>query len=261
MGQFVGNQAFDVVVQGCSLVEHGFGGEGGGGGVLHAAEDEVVHENLAVAAVRVGDANPPGEEVDHFGCASQAAARVLFAPLGCVVVDVNPSLRRAFFQFGEGAAHQGHQIWRMRQVEHVVPAGAAVGQVALVSEIAVGEDGDAGRDGTEDLAGGLFDRKIDAGPVEARVVILTLAPAFQRVVGMGLVGPDEVETPARLAAVVDDQGEARAAREGPAQFDAQALTIVIDSRHRLSVDTDLLDGHVHGVQFDLVQPILARRQG
>ena len=78
---------------------------------------------------------------------------------------------------------------------------------------------------------------------------------------MGIVGRDEVETPARLAAVVDDQGEARAASEGPAQLDAQALAIVVDTGHRLSVDTHLLDGHVHRVQLDLVQAVLARGQG
>ncbi len=84
-----------------SCVEQCLGGEGGGGGVLHAAEDEVMHEDLAVAAVRIGDANPPREEVDHLGRAAEAATGVLFAALGRVVIDVSPGLRRAVFQFRE----------------------------------------------------------------------------------------------------------------------------------------------------------------
>jgi hypothetical protein len=94
VGQLVAHQGLDIVVEGRALVEHGLGGERGGGGVLHAAEDEVVHKDLAVAAVRVGDANPPGEEVDHLGRAREAAARVAFAALGRVVVDINPGFRR-----------------------------------------------------------------------------------------------------------------------------------------------------------------------
>ena len=126
-----------------------------------------MHKNLAVAAVRVGDANLPGEEVDHLGCAGQAATGVLFAAFGRVVVDVDPGFRRAVFQFGEWAAHQGHEVRRMGEIEDVVPARAAVWQVALVSEIAVGENHHTRWYGTEHLAGGLFHRQVDAGPVEA----------------------------------------------------------------------------------------------
>ena len=102
--------------------------------------------------MRVGDANPPGEEVDHLGRAGEAASRVVFAAFGRVVVDINPGLRRAVLQFRECAAHQGHQIGRMGQVEDVVPASAAVGQVALVSEIAVRKHGHPRRHGAEHLA-------------------------------------------------------------------------------------------------------------
>ena len=57
VGQLVRDQPIDVVVQGRALVQQHLIGQGGGAGVLHAAEDEIGHGDLAVAAVGVGDAD------------------------------------------------------------------------------------------------------------------------------------------------------------------------------------------------------------
>ena len=78
---------------------------------------------------------------------------------------------------------------------------------------------------------------------------------------MDLVGPDEVETPARLATVVDRQGEALAALEFSVERYAQAFAIVVHPGYRLSIHAYPHDSHVHGVKLDLVQAVPARGQG
>jgi hypothetical protein len=59
VGQLVGDQRVDVVVDRGPGVEQDGVGQGRRAGVLHAAEDEVGGEDLGVARIRIGDAELP----------------------------------------------------------------------------------------------------------------------------------------------------------------------------------------------------------
>jgi len=162
----VRDQVLDVLIEGGPFVEHRLAGERRGGGVLHAAEDEVRDEDLAVARERVGDADGLAEEVDHGGRGLQAALDVGFAPLGAIEVHIHPGLGRAGLELGELAAHQGHEVGRMGDGLGVVPQHPAVAELAPLAELTVRQHEQAGRGGAQHLA-----RRFHEGSVHAREVV------------------------------------------------------------------------------------------
>jgi ribosome-associated toxin RatA of RatAB toxin-antitoxin module len=93
-----------------------------------------------------------------------------------------------------------------------------------------------------------------------RIFVLALRPALQRALGVGGVGPDEVQAPARRAAVGDAHHQARAALAGVAKLDAQELAVVGEALRGLAVDQHLVDLHVDRVQLDRAQVVPAHAQ-
>ena len=110
MRQLVRHQVVDVLVEGCALVEHGLAGERGGGGVLHAAEDEVGNEDLAVAREGVAHADGLAEKVDDGGRGLEGALEVGLAAFGSIVVDVDAGFGGTRLDFGELPAHQRDEV-------------------------------------------------------------------------------------------------------------------------------------------------------
>ena len=126
VGQLVRDEVVHVLVEGGAFVEHGLDRECGGGGVFHAAEDEIRDEDLAVALEGVGHADGLREEVDELRRGSEAAPQVGLSALGPVVVHVDAGFLGAILDLDELPAHQGHQVRRMREVQGVVPLGLAM---------------------------------------------------------------------------------------------------------------------------------------
>ena len=232
VGELVRHQAFHVVIDRGALVEQHQVGQRRRGGVLHAAEDEFGHRDLAVARVGVRHADALGEEVDHLGRPPEAAAGVVLAPGRDEVEDVDARARRAVRDLDERSRHQRHQVGGLREVERVVPADAAVGQLGPLAQRAVRQHEVAGWRRADHLGRELLDRVIDAGPVVARIVVLALRPALHRARRVFGVGADEVEAAPRLAGVADRDVQLRAVGGRLGADDAQLLAVVVEVGRR-----------------------------
>ena len=263
VGQLVCDQGLDVQIEGGALVEHGFGRECGGGGVFHAAEDEVLDEDLAVAPKRVGHADGLREKINERWCGGKAAFEIGLATLGSVVIHIDAGFAGAFLDFGEVAAHQGHQVRRVRKIQDVVPQGVAVAELAPFAQIAVRENKELCGRGAQHLAGGFQQRRIDAREIETRVFVLALRPTFSRPAWMGFVRSDEVKPAHGRTVVGDGDGKSVATRAQASKLDAQTFAVVMGGLGRHSVDRDGGEGHVHCVQFDRLEviPTALQREG
>ena len=248
--QLVRHQVLDVLIEGGALVEHGLAGERGCGGVLHAAEDEIRDEDLAVARERVTHADGLAEEVDDGRRGPQAALDVGLAALRPVVVHLDAGLGRACLDLGEPPAHQGHQVRRVGNLQGVVPEHAPVAQIALLAQIAVRQYEEPGGRRAQHFAGRFHERRVHAGEIETRILVLALRPALERPAGMRLVRSHEVEPAHRRAGVGHGEPERLSPPVGASELDAQALAVVVGGWRRGVVDGDGGDGHVHGVQLD-----------
>ncbi len=259
--QLVRDEAVDVVIERGPLVEERQIGQRGGAGVLHPAEDELGHGDLAVARVRVGQADLLGEVVDHGAGAGEAAARVGLASRRAEGIDVDAGLLGAVAKLCERADDEREQIGGLGQRERVVPAGgAAVGQVGPVAQITVRQHERPGGRRADHLGGELFDRLIEAGPEVAGVVVLPLRPALRRAIGVAGVGADEVEPAARPAGVADGDLERLVLGRRLRQRHVQRLAVV-DEGGRVLADRHALDVELDGVEADRGQPLAAGGDG
>ena len=255
VGQLVRDQVVDVLVQGGALVEQCLDGERGGRGVLHAAEDEIRDEDLAVTPERIRHTDDLREEVDERGRGRKAPLQIGLAAFGTVVVHVDLGFLGAILDFDELAADQGDQIRRMWKIQGVVPLSLAVAEIAALSQIAVREHEQILGRRAQDLAGGLEQGRVDARKIKARVFVLSLRPALARPTRMCLVRSHEVEPARGRAVVVDGDGEGVAASARGFKVDAQALAVVVGGLGRHVLDGDGGEGHVHRVHLDRAQVI------
>jgi hypothetical protein len=136
-------------------------------------------------------------------------------------------------------------------VRHVEPpvqrAPLALGAVA--HEHAVRQREQVRRHGDRDLRRRLLVRRVDAREPVPRVLVLALGPRLERLPGVPLVGPDEVEAAPRRAAVRDPEDELAAGVERARQLDAQPAAVVAE-RRGLAGGGDRIDLELDRVELD-----------
>ena len=255
--QLVRDEAVDVVIQRGPLVEQRQIGQRGGAGVLHPAEDELGDGDLAVARVRIGQADLLGEVVDHRAGPGEAAARVGLPPRRREGIDVDAGLLGTVAQLHEGAHHQREEVRRLGQRQRVVPAGgSAIRDVGPLPQISIRQHEGPGGRRADHLGRELFDRLIEAGPKISSVVVLPLRPALRRAIRVAGVGADEVEPASWPAGVADGDLERLVLGRRLGQRHVQRLAVVHEGGGVLA-DGHLLDVELDGVEPDRRQPLAA----
>jgi hypothetical protein len=247
VGQLVGDQRVDVVVDRGPGVEQDGVGQGRRAGVLHAAEDEVGGEDLGVARIRIGDAELPREQLEHLRGPAQGALGLGLAAGRDVVGD--RQVAPAILDGDQGARDQGDQV---AGVGHVEPPmrGAARADHPIADQDAVGQRGPRRRHGGDHLAGRLLVGAVDAREPVARVLVLALGPRHRRLVGIAGIGRGEVQPAARLGRVVDRELGPGAGGQRGLRRDPQPTAVARPPR-RGAVDADRGDGQLDGVEGEL----------
>ena len=116
-----------------------------------------------------------------------------------------------------------------------------------------------GRHGGHHLAGRLLVWMVEAGKPAAVVLVLALRPALQRPLGISLIGVNEIEPAARLAAIANDDVELRALF-ALTQVERQRLAVVLELQALAIAKRDGDDGHLHRVQRHARRPVVQRRE-
>jgi hypothetical protein len=215
------------------------------GRVLHPAEDEVGDEDLGVAIVGVGDAEPAGERLEHRRGARQRPLGVGLAA-GRAVVDDLGAGDRAAGDLAQLAGRERHEVAGVRHVELPVQR-AALALAGVADQAAVRQREEVGRDRDDQLGRRLLVRRVEAGEPAAGVLVLALAPDLEGLVGVGGLGPDEVEAAARGRGV-DDRELDQLARAQPGDLDVEVAAVGAP-RRRPAVAADLGD-----LELDRVEP-------
>ena len=117
VGELVGDEIVGGDVDRGALVEQEVLVHGGGGGVLHAAEDEIGDHDLRVLVPGVRDTDELAEVLDHLRRALEAASTIGFAALGHEVGDGHAA-RLAGFDLGELAGDQRDEVAR-QGIDHL----------------------------------------------------------------------------------------------------------------------------------------------
>ena len=191
----------------------------GGGGVLHAAVDEVPHRGLRVARVGVGTPRVGGEELHHGGGAGAAVPHLPGAADGPVVLqrDLPPPLHDRV----EPAGDEAHEVGGDPLLEPpvVLPEPAVAGPA--LHEDPVGDGLQVRGHRREDLHGGAVVGEVVAGEPPAVVVPFPLAVHLEG--GGGALRGRGVEVEARRGPgpVGDRHGPRGPAREGLREADGE----------------------------------------
>ena len=254
--ELVGDEVVARHVDGSARVEQDVLVHRGGGGVLHAAEDEVAHHDLRVLVPRIRHAGELGEERHHVRRAAERSAPVLLAALRHEIGERHLATHvgarcgregHAVAEDRELAGHDGDEVARVRVVHPPVEGlGAGLRVLCLAGQLAVREHGKTGGNGDAGLGRHLDVRLVVARKDVTRVLFLALRPGLARSRRDVLVGLEEVEAPARRRLVANDQ---LAVLERPRHVDHEQPP-VIGVLYILIVDGDRADGERDGVQLD-----------
>ena len=276
VGELVGDEVLLGARQFLALVVQGAQVHHRGGGVLHAAVDEVLHDDLRVLGVRVVDANLLREVLHHVAGEAVAAQNGGVVRVGGHHVPqrnvpplllVDPVLRD----------RQHDEVAHLGLVELPEELGVVAG-LPLLDQAAVGDRRVTPRHAEASLERGLVVRVVVAGDPVAVVFPLALGPDLEALLGDALLGGDPVETDLRRAAIMHRDRDLRAALEGLVQPDDELVVRdrlvgaadprrVLPRRHRVieggaaPVDRDGIHGELDTVETDLAQPRSKRAYG
>ncbi len=247
MGELVGHQRIDVVVERRALVDEHAIGQRGRAGVLHAAEDEIGDEDLRVARIRIGDSELGREQLEHLGRARERAFALRF--LAALAVVDHRHVAPPGLELGEIADRERDEIAAVRHVEPPVHgalrAGGRIGDERTVRQ----REHRSGH-GRDDLARRFLVWRIEAREPVARVLVLALGPGLGRFRRVAVVGGGEVQAAPRRSAIGNIEYELVADRER-GRLDAQLATIMAVGR--------LLAVRVHALDLELDRIELDRR--
>ena len=233
-------------------------GQGGGRGVLHAAEDEVGDAHLRVFGPRVGRAGEPLEQRDHLGGALEGALAVGLPAPGDMVREPHPAA--LFVPARELAGHDADEVGAVGQLLRPLKSAAVAPDVGHVDQAAIGDGLPAFGDLDLHRAGRLLVRGIQTGQPVAGVVVLALRPNLLRPLGVRGVGREEEQSEARAHAVVaNGQAQLLAGFGRRGEWHAQAVGAVLEGDW-LTVQLDGGDLQLGSVQGDGVERLIDHLQ-
>jgi len=256
--ELVGHQIVARDVERRALVEEHVLVHRRGGRVLHAAEDEVLHDDLRVAAPRERRPREPPEQLDHPRRLAEGAPSILTPPRRDVVGHRDARLpvaqRRAILDHVELPHDERHEVARQRVLHHeLVDPGLLAAARLLRDELAVRQRGEAGGSAYGDLRRHLGVRLVLAREPVPRVLVLALAPDLQRPILHDVVRREEVEAALGLRPV-RDLDAAGLRPEGDAHDELVPVVCEIGGPEPLSgVQTDAGEVESDGVERELAR--------
>ena len=259
VGQLVGHQAFAAPVGGGVFGVQRIGEERGGADVLHPAPEELFHRGLGVLLVGIRDADVIVEEANHRRGELERPPHHLFRRARRDVV-VHRQAVEGVLVVVELAHDQRNQIGAVRDVFPPVESCGRRPVPAGFHQLAIRNHHEFVGHRDDHLRGRLVvGEVVERNPVVV-VLAFALRPELPGLVGVGFVGPAEVEAFAGPGAVADDQLEGLAFGVGSVERDHQLL-VSSHELQRLPVrQRDPLEGQLGGVQLHALQAVVQRRQ-